>query len=300
MASDTVTARVFRYDPSTDQEPRYETYKVQLEKQMRVLDVLDRINENEERALAYRWFCGVKKCGACGVTVNSRPALSCWEPAQEEMTIEPLINFPIIRDLVVDTTDYDRVVLLLHPLLERHNLPKSFPEKISHDEMKEAYKLMPCLECYLCTAAVPVRALTPNGVDWKEDKGTAALVLFAKAAFDPRDHLDRTALAENSGVKEIPLWPILKDVCPNGINILHDAIMPLKQRFFGSVQHDEQVQSVSKCFVVGDKWCAFVLLTDDIKQRLIANGALRKESFKEIDDAYRYIRADTGSNMRQA
>ncbi len=77
------------------------------QKWMRVLDVLNWIAENEATDLAYRWFCGSKMCGTCAVRMNGREVLACWEAAEPVMTIEPLRNLPVIRDLVVDRTPYE-------------------------------------------------------------------------------------------------------------------------------------------------------------------------------------------------
>ena len=71
---------------------------------MRVLDALNWIAENEATDLAYRWFCGSKMCGTCAVRMNGREVLACWEAVEPEMTIEPLRNLPVVRDLVVDRT----------------------------------------------------------------------------------------------------------------------------------------------------------------------------------------------------
>ena len=69
---------------------------------MRVLDALNWIAENEATDLAYRWFCGSKMCGSCALRMNGREVLACWEAVEPAMTIEPLRNLPVIRDLVVD------------------------------------------------------------------------------------------------------------------------------------------------------------------------------------------------------
>src|SRR3972149_9821738 len=92
---ETVRARIYRFDPSHDSEPHFDTYEVPFTKWMRVLDVLDYVAEELGEDLSYRWFCGVKKCGVCGVRMNGRAVLACWEPAVAEMTIEPLVHTPL-------------------------------------------------------------------------------------------------------------------------------------------------------------------------------------------------------------
>ena len=69
--------------------------------------------------LAYRWFCGSKMCGTCAVRMNGREVLACWEAVEPVMTIEPLRNLAVVRDLVVDRSKYEAKVASLEPWLER-------------------------------------------------------------------------------------------------------------------------------------------------------------------------------------
>ena len=96
--------RVFRFDPTVDKEPRYETYLTPFEKYT-VLDVLKYIYENHDSTLSFRFGCtgvGQERCGACPVLVNDIPALSCEKLAAEGMTIEPHPKFEVIKDLAID------------------------------------------------------------------------------------------------------------------------------------------------------------------------------------------------------
>ena len=110
---DKITLKLFRFDPTRDAYPYYEHHSVPFKPHMRVLDVLNHLYEQSDVEIGYRWYCGTKKCGECAMMVNGRPLLSCWEPALEQMTCEPLANFPVIRDLVVDTAPYEQVILRL-------------------------------------------------------------------------------------------------------------------------------------------------------------------------------------------
>ena len=93
---ESVTLTVEKFDPSRDSAPRLETYKVPYTKEMRVLEALDYVVEELGESLSYQWFCGVKKCGMCGVMVNGRQTLGCWEPVEPEMLVRPLAGFPIV------------------------------------------------------------------------------------------------------------------------------------------------------------------------------------------------------------
>ena len=84
-----------------------------------LLDALNWIADNAASDLAYRWFCGSKMCGTCAVRMNGREVLACWEAVEPDMTIEPLRNLPVVRDLVVDRAPFDAKVAELEPWLER-------------------------------------------------------------------------------------------------------------------------------------------------------------------------------------
>ena len=111
---------------------------------MRVLDALNWIAEHEATDLAYRWFCGSKMCGTCAVRMNGREVLACWEAVEPEMTIEPLRNLPVVRDLVVDRAPYEKKVASFEPWLERDTAYRGFPGAAlaqGHEECVEGARL---------------------------------------------------------------------------------------------------------------------------------------------------------------
>lgn len=153
-----IKVKVFRYDPSKDEEPRYETYEVPRTKHMRVLDVLEYIRDVLGKGIAFRSSCGIRRCGTCGVLVDGVPKLACFEPAEDNMTIEPLPNFPIIRDLVIDRSSYDSRTRYMKLWLERAKPPTKFPEDLRPDKMIDALHNAQCIGCLLCAASCPALA----------------------------------------------------------------------------------------------------------------------------------------------
>src|SRR3990172_2045129 len=109
-----IRARIFRYDPTRDEKPRYEVYELPREKGMRVLCFLERLRE-QGSDLAFGHSCGMAKCGTCAVAVNGRPVLACLEPAKDNMLIEPLQGFPVLRDLVIDSSEYQKALVDVEP-----------------------------------------------------------------------------------------------------------------------------------------------------------------------------------------
>lgn len=223
-----LSAKIFRFDPTTDAAPRYDTVEVPLQPRMRVLDVLEYAVDNCGLGLAFRHFCGVKRCGMCGVNVNGKPVLACWEEATPSMVIEPLSNMPVIRDLTVDRSAVEAATASLEPVLKRETPYRGFPELLRHGEMLPSYRLMNCIECYVCTAACPALG---NGF-----VGPGSLVQLAKVALHPRDELDRSELAAKAGAGDHDCTSCRRceEVCPVGIPIVSGAILPLRAIATGS------------------------------------------------------------------
>jgi fumarate reductase iron-sulfur subunit len=106
-----ITLTIVRTNPETGMKPKKVKYTIPYADKMRVMDALNYIRENIDSSLAFRWSCRYyAKCGTCAVMINGKPGLTCLEPARDGMTVAPLDNFPVIRDLVVDRREWDRRV----------------------------------------------------------------------------------------------------------------------------------------------------------------------------------------------
>ena len=283
---DTLSVRVFRFDPGADALPRYEAHEVPRTPDMRVLDALNHIYDQAGAPLGYRWYCGTKKCGECALSVNGHPVLPCWEAAADGMTCEPLANFPIVRDLVVDTAPVEARIVALKLSLSRGS-PRPFPEKLDPDAMAAANHLSKCIECHVCTAAAPAKGLEPDGPALPGGVGPAGLVRFARFALDPREEAERGGLASQAKLDEIGAHHALSTVCPQGIDVAREAVAPVRERFFGGRQADAESPPTTAPFFMAPKWSAFVRLTDEQKSALKADGAIEAVNVPGIAEAYR-------------
>src|SRR6186713_2052615 len=173
--------RVRRSEGGADAQ--LQEFQVPYQKWMRVLDALNWIAESAATDLAYRWFCGSKMCGTCAVRMNGREVLACWEAVEPEMTIEPLRNLDVVRDLVVDRSRYEKKVASLQPWLERGAPYSQFPEALTHKQMRNASKALDCISCMCCYSACAVIGLG----DLTDFAGPAPLVQLGQTALDPRN-----------------------------------------------------------------------------------------------------------------
>ena len=221
------TSIVVRVRRQANGSDRYDTFDVPYRKWMRVLDALNWIAESAATDLAYRWICGSKMCGTCAVRMNGREVLACWEAVEPDMTIEPLRNLPVIRDLVVDRTPFESKVARLEPWLERPNAYAGFPEPLSHRQMKDASKALDCIGCMCCYSACPVIGLG----DLTDFVGPAPLVQLGQTALDPRNSPAKVARSlALTGIFNCVSCYKCEEVCPAAIPIVSRVIEPLKAK----------------------------------------------------------------------
>ncbi len=166
-------------------------------------------------------------CGTCAVRMNGREVLACWEAVEPAMTIEPLRNLPVLRDLVVDRTPFERKVASFEPWIERTAAYPGFPEPLSHTQMKNGSKALDCIGCMCCYSACPVIGLG----DLTDFAGPAPLVQLGQTALDPRNDPRKVARAlSESGIFHCVSCYKCEEVCPASIPIVSRVIEPLKAR----------------------------------------------------------------------
>src|SRR5258705_8830084 len=129
--ADRITLRVARYRPDRETQPTTQNYEIPMHKEWAVLDGLNHIKDQLDGTLSYRWSCRMGICGSCGMTVNGEPKLACAtflaEYAPGPVHVEPLHNFPVVRDLVVDITDVIEKLPVVQPWLIRSDEDEKAP-----------------------------------------------------------------------------------------------------------------------------------------------------------------------------
>jgi succinate dehydrogenase/fumarate reductase iron-sulfur protein len=155
-----VEFRIRRYDPDTKRS-YMSAFKVPIRRGTTILDVLNYIKENFDETLTFRHSCRMGICGSCAVNVNGKPMLACYTQVldinADTITIEPLSNLPVIKDLVVDIQPFFqnfrriRTVLIKPP--EAFKKLEEFPQ--SPEDLKKYWDLTLCTKCSICYSACP-------------------------------------------------------------------------------------------------------------------------------------------------
>lgn len=211
--------KIQRYDPATGIKKLNE-YKVSTSNDMTVLDAVNLIKDQHDPSLSHRWSCRMGMCGSCGANVNGKPVLMCTtfcRDLKQPIVITPMKNFPVVKDLVVDTDDamnkfrqalpyFDRAKAKINPNDEYLQTPQQI------EKFKQASQ---CIKCMLCYSACPV-----YGMD-KKFIGPAAGALAYRYQADSRDtakekRLD--AVTGPNGVWDCSFVGECSVVCPKNVD----------------------------------------------------------------------------------
>jgi len=219
--ADRITLQVTRYRPEQEAEPSVQEYEVPLHKDWAVLDGLNHVKDHLDGTLSYRWSCRMGICGSCGMTVDGEPKLTCAaflaDYAPGPVRVEPLRNFPVIRDLVVELTDFMTKLARVKPwIIREEEKPVSEGEYLQTPaELDEYKRYSMCINCMLCYSACPVYGLDPQFI------GPAAIALAQRYNLDSRDEgsaerLD--VLSEHEGVWACTFVGECTRACPKGVD----------------------------------------------------------------------------------
>jgi succinate dehydrogenase / fumarate reductase, iron-sulfur subunit len=176
--------KIFRFDPDNDKEPYYKNYTVSAEPQERILDCLNRIKWEQDGTLSYRMSCAHGVCGSDAMKINGRCALACQKLVQdcqgEEVLVEPLPTFKVLKDLIVDLTPFFERVDWVRPYL----IASAPPEKERIQSPEDRHKMGESVRCILCACCV---GACPVSNENEKYLGPAPLVQAFRRIFDSRD-----------------------------------------------------------------------------------------------------------------
>ena len=212
------TFRVQRFDPERDEKPRYQEYALAVPEGMTVLEALLRIQAEQDGSLAFRYACRGAVCGSCATVINGHVDLACRTQVRglgrETITVEPLRNLPLLKDLVVDMTPFFEYNLAVQPWLQPAGPDPEGERLVDPVQWAEAEPYTNCILCASCQSVCPVAKRDPQYL------GPAALAKHYRFLADVRDDADEARLAlvdTEQGVWGCDMVWNCVEVCPKGV-----------------------------------------------------------------------------------
>ena len=212
--------RIYRYDPEKDAKPRLQNYDVALDPHDRMLlDALIRVKAVDD-SLAFRRSCREGVCGSDAMNINGKNGLACLTNLRslgdKPITLKPLPGLPVIRDLIVDMSQFFKQYHSVKPYLVNDTPPPERERLQSPAEREELDGLYECILCACCSTACP-------SFWWNPDKfvGPAGLLQAYRFIADSRDQ-DVNARLDNleDPYRLFRCHTIMNcvDVCPKSLN----------------------------------------------------------------------------------
>jgi succinate dehydrogenase / fumarate reductase iron-sulfur subunit len=238
MNSTEYAFRIFRFDPSRDEEPIYRTYVLNVPQGMTVLEALLRIQAEQDGSLSFRYACRGAVCGSCAMMINGREELACRTqvqgllertrtryqgPDREEIAeraddrtilVEPLRNLKVVKDLVVDMDPFFDKFKAVEPWLQTQVPHPERERLVEPEDWVEAEPYTNCILCACCHSGCPVEEEDPQYL------GPAALAQHYRFLADIRDEADdeRLALVDGEhGVKGCDFVWNCVEICSKGV-----------------------------------------------------------------------------------
>jgi succinate dehydrogenase / fumarate reductase, iron-sulfur subunit len=210
----------------------FTSYQVPVEEGEVVLDAIHRLQAEQAPDLAVRWNCKAGKCGSCSAEINGKPRLMCmtrlssFDPT-ETITVTPMRAFPVVRDLVTDVTfNYEKAREVPAFTAAGSNAGGAF--RMSQVDVERGQEFRKCIECFLCQDVCHV--LRDHHMH-SEFIGPRFLIYTANLEMNPLDSDDRVAdLRKKHGIGLCNITKCCTKVCPEGIHITDNGIIPLKER----------------------------------------------------------------------
>ncbi|QKT02410.1 succinate dehydrogenase iron-sulfur subunit [Ectothiorhodospiraceae bacterium 2226] len=219
---------IYRYDPDQDAAPYMQDFELEVRPDMMLRDVLLRIKAQDE-TLSFRHSCGEGVCGSDAMNINGRNGLACITPVvdlKEPVRVRPLPGLPVIRDLVVDMSQFFTQYRAVQPYLIVHEPEPEVEYRQSPEERAKLDGLYECILCGCCSTACP-------SFWWNPDKfrGPAALLQAWRFLADSRDQATGARLDALEGPYRLFRCHTIMncvEVCPKGLHPT-GAIEKIKQ-----------------------------------------------------------------------
>ena len=242
------TFRIWRGDPSGG---KFVDYPAEVSEGMVVLDAVHQIQATQANDLACRWNCKAGKCGSCSAEINGIPKLMCMTRMSDldlsmPVIVEPMQAFPLVRDLVTDVSFNFRVKKTIRKFKPREPDNPDGTWRMFQQDVDRVQEFRKCIECFLCQNVCHVLR---DHHKHEEFAGPRHYVYTAALEMHPLDTEDRIPETRNEGgIGYCNITKCCTKVCPEGIHITDNAIIPLKERVV-----DRYYDPIKRLFSIGKK-----------------------------------------------
>ncbi len=236
-AKNVKTFKIYRYDPDAGQNPRLDSYEIDLDAcGPMVLDALLKIKNEVDSTLTLRRSCREGICGSCSMNIDGTNTLACLKPIADvkgEVAVYPLPHMPVIKDLVPDLSVPYAQLASVEPWMQSDTPPPGKGERLQSPEEREKLDgLWECILCFCCTTSCP-------SYWWNGDRylGPAVLLQAARWINDSRDEATGKRLDYlEDPFKLYRCHTIMNctNTCPKGLNPAK-AIADIKQKLMSRV-----------------------------------------------------------------
>jgi len=226
---------IYRYDPDSGDNPRMDTYEVDLERcGPMVLDALIKIKNEVDPTLTFRRSCREGICGSCAMNIDGVNTLACTiaiEEARGDVKVYPLPHMPVVKDLVPDLSNFYAQYAAIKPWIQTHTPAPPDSERLqSKADQEKINEPSACILCACCSTACP-------SYWWNSDRylGPAALLAAYRWIVDSRDEATGERLdALQDPFKLYRCHTIMNctRTCPKGLNPAK-AIAEIKLKLAG-------------------------------------------------------------------
>jgi succinate dehydrogenase / fumarate reductase, iron-sulfur subunit len=220
-AKRTKSFKIYRYDPDTGENPRYDSFEVDLDQTgPMVLDALIKIKGEQDSTLTFRRSCREGICGSCSMNIDGTNTLACTKAIEDvkgEVKITPLPHMDVIKDLVPDFTHFYAQYASIEPWLKTKTPTPSGKERLqSPEDRAKIDGLYECILCACCSTSCP-------SYWWNSDKflGPAILLQAYRWLADSRDEMTGERLDELEDPFRLYRCHTIMNcanVCPKGLN----------------------------------------------------------------------------------
>ena len=219
-----VVLRVYRSNKANGDSARFDKFDVPTQRWTTVLDALLYAKAYRDTSIGIRYSCRMASCGSCGMRINGRPRLACYtnisELESDVISCEPLSNFPLIRDLVTDFSQFFRHHKSVQPYIINQNADLRDSSELSEfiqgpRDVDEYLQFSYCIKCGLCYSACPTVA-----TDMKFP-GPQALAQAYRYSADTRDigsREDLKTIDDKHGIWRCHFAGSCSNVCPKGVD----------------------------------------------------------------------------------